>query len=276
MRFFRFLLAATLAASLASCASVHTRSARQAGSIVDFLYPKASSAPALAPTVTELRLPVRVGIAFVPGSNRGTGMSEQEKHQMLERVKGAFSSHAFIGKIEVIPSAYLRAGGGFENLDQVSRMFDVDVVALLSYDQVRFNDNNSLSVLYWTVVGAYIIHGDQYDVQTLLDASVFDVKSRKLLFRAPGTSQVKGAATLIGFSEEARAAQSQGYNEALGRLIPQLQTELGNFRERAKSKPEQFRITREAGYKGGGDAGWLAALAALAVLVVGRARRHAA
>ena len=276
MRFFRYVLLLGLAATLAACASTHLRSARQAGSIVDFLYPKADSAPVLTPTVTELRLPVRVGIAFVPGSGRGMGLPELEKQQMLERVKGAFSSHAYIGKIELIPSAYLRAGGGFDNLDQVARMFDVDVVALLSYDQVRFNDTNGLAVLYWTVVGAYFIQGDQYDVQTLLDASVFDVKSRKLLFRAPGTSQVKGAASLAGFSEEARAAQSQGYNEALGRLIPQLQTELGNFRERVKSKPEQFKITKEAGYKGGGDAGWLAALAALAVLAIGRVRRRAA
>ncbi|MFC5461525.1 rhombotarget lipoprotein [Massilia niabensis] len=272
MRFLRFLLLLTLAASLAACASVNNRGARHAGSIVDFLYPKASVPPSLAPTVTELRLPVRVGIAFVPGTNRGMAPSEQEKQQMLERVKGAFSSHAYIGKIEVIPSSYLRAGGGFDNLDQVARMFDVDVVTLLSYDQVRFHDTNELAVLYWSIVGAYLIAGDQYDVQTLLDAAVFDVKSRKLLFRAPGSSQVKGMASLVAFSEEARAAQSQGYNEALARLVPQLQTELGNFRERVKSNPQQFKVEREAGYKGGGDAGWLAALAAVAVLLVKQRR----
>jgi rhombotail lipoprotein len=177
---------------------------RWAGSIVDFLYPKASSAPALAPTVTELHLPVRVGIAFVPGSNRGTTMSEQEKHQMLERVKAAFSSHAFIGKIEVIPSSYLRAGGGFENLDQVSRMFDVDVVALLSYDQVRFNDTNAAAPsCTGPVVGAY--HDPRRPATMCRPCSmpsVFDVKSRKLLFRAPGTSQVKGSGDAgIGFTE---------------------------------------------------------------------------
>jgi rhombotail lipoprotein len=131
-------------------------------------------------------------------------------------------------------------------------MFDVDVVALLSYDQVRFHDTNGLAVLYWSIVGAYFIQGDQYDVQTLLDAAVFDVKSRKLLFRAPGTSQVKGMASQVAFSEEARAAQSQGYQEALARLIPQLQTELGNFRERVKSDPQQFKLGTTPGHKGAG------------------------
>ena len=274
MRFFRCVLLLIAAASLAACASVHSRGARHAGSIVDFLYPNANTAPVLAPTVTELRLPVRVGIAFVPGSQRGMAPSEQERQQMLERVKGAFSAHAYIGKIEVIPTAYLRAGGGFDNLDQVARMFDVDVVALLSYDQVRFHDTNRLAVLYWTIAGAYVIKGNQYDVQTLLDAAVFDVKSRKLLFRAPGTSQVKGAASLAAFSEEARAAQSRGYHDALALLIPQLQAELGNFRERVKSNPQQFKVAKEPGYRGGGDAGWLAALAALATLFLTHARRR--
>lgn len=276
MRFFRYLLLATLCASLAACASVETRGAHHAGSIVDFLYPKAGSAPALAPAVTELRLPARVGIAFVPGSGKEAGPSEQEKQHMLERVKAAFASHTYIGRIEVIPTSYLRAGGGFDNLDQVARMFDVDVVALLSYDQVRFNDSNALSVLYWTVVGAYLVEGNQYDVQTLLDAAVFDVKSRKLLFRAPGTSQVRGSAAPIAYSQEARAAQSQGYQEALGRLVPQLQAELGSFRERVKAHPDQFKLATAPGHKGGGDAGWLAALAALAVFGIGHARRRAA
>lgn len=279
MRPFRYLLVIFLATVLGGCSSIDTRGARHAGSLVDFLYPKTDSAPALVPTVTELRLPVKVGIAFVPGTNRKMGPSEQEKQQMLARVKDAFSSHAYIGKIEVIPAAYLRAGGGFDNLEQVARMFDVEVVALLSYDQIRFDDTNELAVLYWSIVGAYLVHGNQYDIQTLLDAAVFDVRSRKLLFRAPGSSQVRGAASWAVVSEEARAAQSQGYQEALARLVPQLQAELGHFRERVKSSPEQFRVTREAGYKGGGDAGWLAAPAAVAVLLAGRvrrSRRHAA
>jgi rhombotail lipoprotein len=274
MRLFRTLFLLFLMGAIGGCASTSLRTARQAGSLVDFLYPKASAAPAMTPTVTELRPPVRVGIAFVPGTNRNMGPSEAEKLQLLERVKAAFSSQAYIGKIELIPSSYLRPGGGFDNLDQVARMFDVEVVALLSYDQVRFNDTNAAAFLYWTIVGAYVIQGDRYDVQTLLDTAVFDVKSRKLLFRAPGTSQVKGSATWAGFTEQARAAQSQGYAQAVGQLIPQLQSELGSFRERVKSDP-QFRVANKAGYTGGGSAGWLAALGALAMLIIGHARRRA-
>jgi rhombotail lipoprotein len=260
--------------ALGGCASVFEHGGkRQAGSIVDYLYPDAKEAPNLEPTVTRLRLPVRVGIAFVPGGGYGAGPQEAAKTQLLERVRSAFTQYDYIGSIEVIPSSYLRPRGGFANLDQVARMFNVDVIALVSYDQIRFNDTNRLAVLYWTVVGAYLVKGDQYDVQTMVDAAVFDVRSRKLLFRAPGTSQVKGTATLAGYGKEVRGAASSGYDQAVEQMIPQLQTQLAGFKERAKSDPG-IQVERRDGRQGAGSIGWLAALLFLgAAWAIGR--RHA-
>jgi rhombotail lipoprotein len=143
-------------------------------------------------------------------------------------------------------------------------MFNVEVVALLSYDQVQFNDTNALSLLYWTIVGAYVIHGDQYDIQTMLDASVFDVNSQKLLFRAPGSSQVKGSASMSGFSEVARAGRLDGFNKAVDDLVPNLQTSLADFKERIK-KDATVRVENKAGYSGGGDVGWIGVLLAFAM-----------
>lgn len=256
------LLCVVALLALGGCASMfqHTGE-RQAGSIVDYLYPNAKEPPKMEPTVTRLRLPVRVGIAFVPGGGRGAPQ-DAEQMQLLEKVKAAFSEYDYIGSIEVIPGAYLRPRGGFDNLDQVARMFNVDVIALVSYDQIRFNDTNRMAVLYWTVVGAYLIKGDQYDVQTMVDAAVFDVRSRKLLFRAPGMSQVKGSSTLAGYSREVRGAQSDGYVQAVDRMIPALQMQLASFKERAKSDPG-IQVERGEGYRGGrgaGGFGWTAAL----------------
>lgn len=267
MRILNVLIIALAAALLSSCASMsYNRSIKQTGSIVDYLYPDAKSAPAMTPTVTRLRPPVRVGIAFVPGAGWGNGLPETARMKLLERVRDSFSKHPYIGKIEIIPTQYMRARGGFTNLEQVARMFDVEVVALLSYDQVQFNDSNALSVLYWTIIGAYVVHGDQYDVQTMLDASVFDVQSRKLLFRAPGTSQVKGSASWAGFSEKSRAAQTEGYNAAVDQLVPNLQAELDNFRERIKHDAN-YQVENKEGYKGGGAMGWF--MLALAALLAG-------
>lgn len=277
MKIARTLLCALALLMLGGCASMFKpQSTHQAGSVVDYLYPDASEAPNLQPSVTRLRLPVRVGIAFVPGGAAG-GPSDLERQQLLERVKAAFTQYDFIGAIEVIPSNYLRARGGFDNLDQVGRMFNVDVMVLVSYDQIRFNDVNRLAVLYWTVVGAYLVKGDRYDVETLLDAAVFDVHSRKLLFRAPGTSQVKGSSTLAGYSQEVRGAQNDGYGQAVAQLIPNLQTQLAGFRQRVKSDPG-IQIERSPGASGGGhggagDLGWPVALLLAAVAAwIGRRR----
>ncbi len=270
---FTFVLVVVLLA-LAGCASWSSgKGPKQVGSVVDYLYPNAKEPPVLKSEVTRLRPPVRVGVAFVPGSGAAAGLPETEKIKLLERVKASFSKHEFIGNIEVIPTGYLQPKGGFTNLEQVARMFNVEVVALLSYDQVQFNDTNVLSVLYWTIVGAYIIHGDQYDVQTLVDASVFDVRTHKLLFRAPGTSQVKGSASMAGFSERARTARVEGYNKAVDDLVPKLQAELDRFKERIKTDGS-FKVENKPGYSGGGsvDGLMLAMLGLLAVFGYGKRR----
>lgn len=260
--------------AISGCASWFPQaSVRQTGSTVDYLYPDSKSPPQMQETVTYLRPPVRVGIAFVPGGNWGAGLPEAEKLKLLGRVKESFSHYAYIGGIEVIPSQYLSPKGGFTNLGQVARMFNVEVIALLSYDQVQFNDSNALSLLYWTIVGAYIIHGDQYDIQTMVDASVFDVKSQKLLFRAPGTSQVKGSASLSGFSESSRVARMEGYNKAVEQLIPQLQAELAHFKERIKTDAS-IKVQDKPGYSGGGGLGVGTLLMALLFVWAAYARRN--
>jgi rhombotail lipoprotein len=248
------LCAALTLSTLSGCATWLNQSSRtQRGTVVEYLYPKGDR-PTLAPTVPELRLPLRVGIAFVPGERFGD-LSEAERDQLLNRVKSAFANRPYISAIEVIPSAYLRAGGGFDNLEQAARMFNVDVVTLLSYDQVQFNDSNRLSLLYWTIVGAYLVNGDQFDVNTLVDASVFDVKSRNLLFRAPGTSQIKGSSPMVKFTEASRAARGEGFRQAIDSLIPQLDKQLEAFKVRVREE-KVARIVEKPGYsRSGGDSG---------------------
>lgn len=264
-----------LALALASCASWFPQQGyKQSGSVVDYLYGDKATPVAMAPTVTTLKLPLRVGIAFVPSKAWGVGgVPDSEQQRMLEKVKAAFAQYPFIGGIEVIPNTYLRPNGGFANLEQVARLFNVEVVALLSYDQIQFNDTNALSVLYWTIVGAYMIHGDQYDVHTLLEAAVFDVNSHKLLFRAPGSSNVKGAAAMMSFTEKSRVARQQGFDQALDALIPNLDRELAAYKERVKTD-STVRIEHRPGYSGGGALGWLALLP-VALWAWGGGRGHA-
>ncbi len=251
------LISAALLINLCACStSLSSRESKQSASIVDYLYPKATQAPKLEPGMTTLRPPVRVGIAFVPTDPRVRSLPEAEKLKLLERAKASFASHSYIDTIEIIPTQYLQQGGGFANMEQVARTFGVDIMAMLSYDQVQFTDSNSLALLYWTIIGAYVVNGNQYDVHTMIDVSVFDVASRKLLFRAPGTSQIQGGGNWANFSERARAAQLDGYNKAVEQLIPKLQSELDSFRERVKTAAN-FKVEAREGYRGGGATSWL-------------------
>lgn len=248
---------------LSGCASwVQQGKQKQSGSVVDYLYGKNAEPAAIKPEIATLKLPVRVGLAFVPSTSWGEHVPEAEQLRMLNKVKEAFGRHDFVGAIEIVPNAYLRPNGGFANLEQAARMFNVDVMALLSYDQIQFNDSSALSVLYWTIIGAYLVRGDQYDIHTMLEATVFDISSRKLLFRAPGVSNVKGSGTMASFTERARAARLDGYSQALDQLIPNLQKELDGFRQRVKTDAG-VRIEHRAGYSGGGDVGWLGVIVAL-------------
>jgi len=260
------LFVATL---IAGCAMGTTK---HATSVVDYLFPDTKD-PVVTPGIPVLTLPLRVGIAFVPsdsakgerGSRFGGGLrslqgsglalTENTKADLMQEVANHFKKYPFVKDIEIIPSAYLRPGGSFANLDQIRTMYGVDVIALVSYDQVQFTDEGMLSFTYWTIVGAYIIPGEKNDTHTMIDAVVYDIPSRKMLFRAPGMSLIKGSATLVNLSEELRADSDKGFDDAAKKMTVNLDDQLAHFKEKVKERPEEFKVVNSPGYTGGGSGG---------------------
>jgi rhombotail lipoprotein len=262
--------------SILGCAGQQTRTK---SSVVDYLYPKGSEV-VIHPSVPTLKLPLKVGIAFVPeqqttsrGRNVWTGivgsgaaLTSASKTELLDKVAGNFRNLEFVSDIEVIPSEYLTANGGFSNLEQIQTMYGIDVIALVSYDQVQFTDEGFLSLTYWTIVGAYVVSGEKNDTSTMLDTVVYDIKSKKMLFRAPGTSVVKGSATPVNLSEELRADSNQGFNIASDKMTENLKTQLASFKEKIKRNPEQVKIVHREGYSSSG--GGALNLYALSILLL--------
>lgn len=238
---------------------------RQATSLVSYLYPTQSETVD-TPGVPVLTLPLKVGVAFVPqdnGQNRfaeSAPLSESQRVRLIEAVSATFKPLPFVKSIEIIPSAYLTPKGSFANLQQIQSMFGVDVVALISYDQVQFTDAGLLSLTYWTIVGAYVVQGEKNDTQTMLDAAVYDIKSRKLLLRAPGTSRVQHSATPVNLGEELRRDREKGFEIAATNMVANLHRELELFHERVKRTPDEIKIVRPQGYKGGGSLGGMEVL----------------
>ena len=283
-----------LALLLAGCAAPTQR--HTSASVVDFLYPNVAD-PVVSPSVPTLTLPLRVGIAFVPGPESPgaprrtdalqrllapgvwygpSGLTEQRRIELMQKVADHFKQYPYVKSIELIPSAYLRPQGSFANLDQIRTMYGVDVMALVSYDQVQFNDSGALSFTYWTIVGAYVVPGEKNDTQTMMDTVVVDIPSRKMLFRAPGTDHVTGRATLVNATEQLRIDSAASFDKAAAQMVTSLDQQLALFKDRVKDNPAEYRVVRTAEYQqraGGGsiDPLWLAA-AGIAALAARRGR----
>ena len=243
------LLVLAAALALAACAATDkSNKQRQVASVISFLYPGSQEVPPVPDAIAVLKVPFRIGVAFVPDTaDPNFRLPESERLRLAGLVRDAFAKYPFISQIETVPSLYLEPGGGFANLDRVAAMLRLDVIALISYDQVQHADASEWSMLYWTLVGAYVIRGDRYDVMTAVETAVFDVRSRQLLMRAAGTSNVKGSATMVGFTESSRAARTQSFEEAVNGMIASLHGEVKAFRERAPKDPK-VRLELPPGY----------------------------
>lgn len=259
-----------MALLLAGACSTTTQ---RAASVVDYLYPDRRN-PRVDSTTTVLRLPVRVGIAFVPAGQTLNTLAEADQIALLDSVASRFRTQPFVQSIEIIPSAYLRARGGFENVDQLHRMFGIDVIALVSYDQLQFSDTQRSSITYWTIVGAYLVKAEKNETRTMLDAAVFDIASRKLLFRAPGVSTVKGTATAMNVAEEQRHDSQTGFRLAQQDLTPNLERQLEAFRARVRAGAAEGVRVERASPTGAGSVDGLLLLLAIAAAASGALARR--
>lgn len=249
-------------------------------SLVDYLYPHGEIPPAQEYIIPTIEVPADVGLAFVPASySTGSPLSEAQKTELLEKTRAVFIEREFIREITVIPDTYLRSKRGFDALEGVGRLYGLDIIALVSYDQVAHLDDNTASFLYWTIVGAYVVKGSEQEVQTFVDTAVFDIESRKLLFRAPGVDRHNNRSTLIDVPEEMRNARSAGFARAMDDMTINLDTELDEFRARIK-EDQSVRVVYEAGYKGerggGGAIGpteWITILVLMFIAVNQRRKR---
>jgi len=251
----KLILAGLTVLLLAACSSLwnvggETRSG-VSSSLVDYLYPAGEVPPDLQKTIPYLELPLRVGIAFVPGQSGRSAISEATKIQLLENVKAEFVDREFIEHIEVIPDTYLRSSKGVSGMQQVARLYGADVMALVSYDQVAASDDNPSSFLYWTIVGAYVIKATSNEVQTFVDTAVFDVKTGRLLFRAPGLDKSTDRSTLVESAEVVRKTRDASFAAAMDAMTQNLATELDRFRARVKEDPGVAEVKWKPGSGGG-------------------------
>lgn len=251
---FQKLILAITFIGLASCSAMvshNTGKQSQSSSLMEYLYPDEETRKEHSAELPVLSLPVNVGIAFVPSKHwRDEGINNNDQIELLETIKAAFLKYDYINRIEVIPNAYLKGGAGFTDLEQVSRLYDVDVMALVSYDQVTQSLENNAALLYWTIVGMYVIPGNENSIQTFVDTAVFDVKSRKMLFRAPGINKLSKRTTAVGIDSTLDKKSREGFGLAVTDMTTNLDAELARFKTRVKEE-KIAKVEYREGYSGG-------------------------
>jgi rhombotail lipoprotein len=268
---------------MASCTWTHQKVHRRSN-LMSYLHPDMEGAEAPRNGTAALQLPMRIGIAFVPpdqvSSQRG-GVYElyppDAEQRLTDIVSKSFAGRDWVGKIQMIPSSYLTHRGGFENLSQVARLMDVDVIALVSVDQLQTSDPRRVSFLYLSVIGAYMLPLDRNETRTLIDAAVFHVPTKTFLLRAPGVSSITGNSSAVDVDKALRERSMRGFQLAMKELSKNLDTEVTNFKANVASgvrKDVDIYTAKGESIARGGDFGVLEALAAGALVLAAAKRRR--
>jgi rhombotail lipoprotein len=185
-------------------------------------------------SLPNIPVPIRLGIAFVPESRTITSggnikiepLTEKFKMEMMRELTAQLRQYSTFAGIEEIPSTYLKVGGSFANLDQIHTMTGVDVIGLVSYDQVQFTDRGLVSLLYWTGIGWYFVPGEKNDTNTMMDAALYHIPTRKPLLRATGQSGVYRYSTPMNQSQNLRDDSEHGFKDAVHMLAATFKEQL--------------------------------------------------
>lgn len=231
------LLVVVVCVALGACAL--SGSPHRSSNLLSYLYPNQQQPVAKIAAdgmVLPVRVPVRVGVAYVPEQGLShQALTEADKRGFKTEIAAYFEQQPFVSEVTLVPSAYLTPGGSFGNLDQLSRMYDIDMMVLLSYDRTQFAEARPGVISYWTLGGAQLINGEKNDTHTLLDAAVYDISTRQLLFRAPGSSLIRYQRGALSLAEQLRQDSLAGFEQASAELLTHLRQQLAMFADGPQS-----------------------------------------
>jgi rhombotail lipoprotein len=262
-----------------ACFSACHRHSQNSTSLVEFLYPN-GAAPPSQDAQPQLHLPLRVGLAFLPsiGPEAENGLDAAHKEALLQEIRERFISRKFVAEIVVIPDYYLQGKRGFEGLEGVQRLYNIDLMALVSYDQVAHEDDNNWSLGYVTIIGAFVLKGTRHDVSTLVDLAVVDPATHSLVLRAGGFDNRHGNVRLVDEHRLLREDATAGFTVATRQMIDHFDGALTKFESDVRDGKANVRVVsnQREGTGGVGSLDWFFLLGLLPLAIArGRAARPA-
>jgi hypothetical protein len=157
--------------------------------------------------------------------NREFEWTDGDRDTVLAWVNGLQASR-IVASAKFVPQSSLKGNTLGELRDSAAR-YGTDLLLILdgaaSID--RYN-NYKASLLYWTILGAYLADGTHSDALCLLHGSVWDVKTGARLFTddAQGTARQVGPAARI----DDRDAVAQACRDALPQLLVTVKNRLAH------------------------------------------------
>jgi rhombotail lipoprotein len=209
--------------------------------LVDYLY--GDTEPPQATAQVELQMPIVIGLTFLPTA-RGSGPTAVERDAVLQSIRERFSKLAYVRDIVIVPDYYLgnRRGSGFDELQRVAQLQRLDVIALVSHDQLSQTSQNKRSLAYLTIAGAFLVRGNEQATHTLLDLAVVEPRSRSLLLRSGGTSSLQQSSTAIELQTHRDRQQTQGFAQATEVLNDNFARELVAFEKQVREGRAPIRV----------------------------------
>ncbi|MGC3983208.1 MAG: rhombotarget lipoprotein [Steroidobacteraceae bacterium] len=249
-----------------------TSQVHNSSSLVSFLYPD-GKVPPVDNAIPKLPIPLRVGLAFLPSQTADAmTLNAAQKAELLQRIHQRFADRKFVAEIVEIPDYYLKTNRGFAGLQGVQRLYNIDVMALVSYDQMTYQDDNKLSLGYMTIVGAFILKGTSRDTSTLVDLAVIDPITHSLILRAGGTDTRHGNSTLVDLQRDSRLAGADSFSIATDQMITNFDAALTRFETDVRAGKANVQVVnRSTGASGGGAMGSASILALLSLFLLRRA-----
>jgi rhombotail lipoprotein len=186
----------------------------------------------LAPAATEQPAspgPFRLGLYFVhrqfpaPHTTRQVDWLSADK-DLLATLLAPLQTERILTDTFLLVDSTIQ-GNDVKKIRQVGARYGADLV--VTFDGVaavdRYN-NRKASLLYWTILGAYVADGTQSDALCLVRASVWDVKSGRLLAseEAEGRAEIVGPAAFVDDGTTVEQAKRQALEELRRRIAEQL------------------------------------------------------
>lgn len=202
-----------------------------------------------------LTLPARVGVTFAPGDPASANIPETTKKEVIESVRSQLAKHTkYVAAAFSIPPTYLIPKGGVSNLEEIARQFDVDVIVILGANQFQKHERNPLAAFMdITIIGAFIIPGNTVDTSTVLEAAIYHVPSRALIFRTDGVDEKSSRSTGVGSSQAAQNDAVSSIEEASKKLVVSIGQALVGFEKFDVSKAAEIRPIANSSDKDGGE-----------------------